>query len=260
MKMKNDKMSRRKFLRLGIGSAGVLTLSAAGVLAKSDRVRQLARLAAGTASSRPTESPSTVVVQSNIIRLAATDGHILLPGRDPIYMFGFNDADPYATVNSVTSAHKGKVQQSSPILDVMEGEDVFITLTTLGFQVRPDLDDAHTVHWHGFRNPNTYYDGVPELSVSVPVGRDFPYYFKPLHPGTYMYHCHFEDVEHVQMGMDGIIFVRPLQNINGWPPSGSNPGGPPGLYVYNDNDGSTAYAREFTMLLNEVDERPHDLL
>ncbi|MCP4423894.1 MAG: hypothetical protein GY803_05325, partial [Chloroflexi bacterium] len=47
---------------------------------------------------------------------------------------------------------------------------------------------------------------------------------------------------------------------NGWPPSGSNPGGPPGLYVYNDNDGSTAYAREFTMLLNEVDERPHDLL
>ena len=24
-----------------------------------------------------------------------------------------------------------------------------------------------------------------------------------------MYHCHFEDVEHVQMGMTGIVFVRP---------------------------------------------------
>ena len=27
-----------------------------------------------------------------------------------------------------------------------------------------------------------------------------------------MYHCHFEDVEHVQMGMTGIVFVRPLQD------------------------------------------------
>ena len=31
-------------------------------------------------------------------------------------------------------------------------------------------------------------------------------------PGTYMYHCHFEDVEHVQMGMTGMVFVRPKQN------------------------------------------------
>ena len=27
-----------------------------------------------------------------------------------------------------------------------------------------------------------------------------------------MYHCHFEDVEHVQMGMTGIVFVRPVQD------------------------------------------------
>jgi FtsP/CotA-like multicopper oxidase with cupredoxin domain len=75
-----------------------------------------------------------------------------------------------------------------------------------------------------------------------------------------MYHCHFEDTEHVQMGMDGVVFVRPIQNTTGYPPSGSNPGGGPGKYLYNDGDGSTKYDREYCMLLNEVDTRPHDNL
>ncbi len=49
-----------------------------------------------------------------------------------------------------------------------------------------------------------------------------------------MYHCHFEDVEHVQMGMTGMVFVRPKQNnapVNG-DPAGTK-------YAYNDGDGST---------------------
>ena len=45
--------------------------------------------------------------------------------------------------------------------------------------------------------------------------REFPYFYHPPDPGTYMYHCHFEDVEHVQMGMTGIVFVRPAQNKTG---------------------------------------------
>ena len=53
---------------------------------------------------------------------------------------------------------------------------------------------------------------MPELSISVPIGRNFTYFYRPHDPGTYMYHCHFEDVEHVQMGMTGLLFVRPKQN------------------------------------------------
>ena len=78
--------------------------------------------------------------------------------------------------------------------------------------MRPDLFDAHTIHWHGFRNAIPWFDGVPEMSISVPIGRDFAYYYQPRDPGTYMYHCHFEDVEHVQMGMTGVLYVRPKQN------------------------------------------------
>ena len=93
-----------------------------------------------------------------------------------------------------------------------EEDDITITLSNLGLLQRPDLFDGHTLHWHGFVNAIPLFDGVPELSLAVPVGRDFSYFYRPHDAGTYMYHCHFEDVEHVQMGMTGMVFVRPKQN------------------------------------------------
>ncbi len=67
-----------------------------------------------------------------------------------------------------------------------------------------------------------------------------------------MYHCHFEDVEHVQMGMTGMVYVRPKQNkiaIAG------NPAGT--KYAYNDGDGSTRYDREFSFMLTELWSAAH---
>ena len=64
-----------------------------------------------------------------------------------------------------------------------------------------------------------------------------------------MYHCHVEDVEHVQMGMTGIVFVRPLQD--------GNPLDPAARFVYNDGDGSTGFDREFAMFLSEVWAESH---
>jgi FtsP/CotA-like multicopper oxidase with cupredoxin domain len=116
--------------------------------------------------------------------------------------------------------------------------------------MRPDLTDSHTLHWHGFRNVIPFFDGEPTGSISVPVGRDFTYVFRPRDPGTYMYHCHVEDVEHVHMGMTGLVFVRPLQN-------GNTSLYPSGKYAYNDGNGSTGYDREFAMFLSEVWAEAH---
>ena len=44
------------------------------------------------------------------------------------------------------------------------------------------------------------------------AGRDVHLRLPAPRPGTYMYHCHVEDVEHVHMGMTGLVFVRPLQD------------------------------------------------
>jgi FtsP/CotA-like multicopper oxidase with cupredoxin domain len=247
-------LSRRDLLKLGgrgaaIAGAGAMLSAAAKFgpdLFGSD-ARASNRPAHFGQSAEPI-APAAADVQ---LRLAATDGFIKLPGRDPLYAFGFLPVPFGAPVDDL-DIYKGAVKNPAPIIWVDQDSDVYIKLTNLGLVMRPDLDDSHTIHWHGFRNQISIFDGVPEVSTAVPVARDFSYFFRPREEGTYMYHCHFEDTEHVQMGMTGVVFVRPRQNAGGPVP--------PGMYAYNDGDGTTAYDREFALLLGEIDPRPHDLL
>jgi FtsP/CotA-like multicopper oxidase with cupredoxin domain len=242
------KLSRRDLL----GRGAALTFVAAGGAALMQRlggpgIASAAYQAAGV----PVPEPHLPAVH---IRLAATDGHIHLPGRDPLYVFGFNPIDPVdMSMAQAIEENKGFVKNPAPIIGVDQYADLYLTVSNLGFTVRPDLADSHTVHWHGFPNQSAVFDGVPEVSIAVPPGRSFPYFFRPRREGTFMYHCHFEDTEHVQMGMDGIIYVRPAQNFG-------TESIEPGKYVYNDGDGSTAYDREFTLLFNELWSLAHDNL
>ena len=186
------------------------------------------------------------------LSLVASDGYVTMPGRedDPLYIFGFVPVDPSLTVSQLISTYKGHTQTSAPTLDFLQNDDMKITLTNLGLVQRPDLTDSHTIHWHGFDIPSPLNDGVPEVSVAVPIGKQLTYFYRPHREGTYMWHCHFEDVEHVQMGMTGIVFVRPLQD--GTPIGGFT------KFAYNDGDGSTGYHRHFAILLNEVWSNFHD--
>ena len=225
--------SRRDFLKAsGLGALG--TLVAGGAVGALGR------------GLLPASAATTT------LGLAATDGYIGVPGRpgNPIYIFGFIPVSPTASVGSLIATYKGHAQTSAPTLDFRQNDDIKITLTNLGLIQRPDLVDSHTIHWHGFDVPSPLNDGVPEVSVAVPIGRQLTYFYRPHREGTYMYHCHFEDVEHVQMGMTGIVFVRPTQD--GTPLAGFT------KFAYNDGDGSTGYHRHFAILLNEVWKDFHD--
>ena len=214
----------------------------------------------GFAASHGLLVPSTATAQSVSLRLAATDGHILLPGREdyPLYVFGFVEA-PVDASHTELERFKGNVQGPAPILGFDQGAEVYVTVSNIGLQVRFDLDDSHTLHWHGFKNPISLFDGVPEVSIAVPPAADFTYFYRPKDPGTYMYHCHFEDVEHVQMGMNGVVYVRPAQNkLPAGTPLGATTHQAGNKYVYNDGDGSTRYDREWAIMLNEIDPAPHD--
>ncbi len=186
---------------------------------------------------------------------------VLAPGLLTTYMFGFrnltgflDEPDP-AVYAYKRDNQKYKAQHSAPLFWVNQFDpahpvDFRVRLRNLGLALRPDLFDAHTVHWHGFRNVIPFYDGEPSGSVSVPSGVEFTYVYRPRDPGTYMYHCHVEDVEHVQMGMTGLVFVRPLQD-------GDTALYPSGKYMYNDGDGSTGFDREYAMFLSEVWAEAH---
>ncbi|MCB0170409.1 MAG: multicopper oxidase domain-containing protein [Anaerolineae bacterium] len=240
------RVSRRDILKLG-GSGALLALMGGSGLNRL--LHNDLRVAAAAPVPRPALQPGS----SMDIRLLATDGWMGFPGRrraagEGIYSFGFRPVaanETYAKIDKLIQKYKGKVTWPAPILAIPKDIDLYIAMTNLGFVQRPDLDDSHTIHWHGFRNPNSVFDGVPEVSIAVPLGRNFPYYFKPRDEGTYMYHCHFEDVEHVQMGMDGVVYIE---------------ANTPGHAYDNDSAISTAFDRQFTFMLNEIYSHAHDNL
>lgn len=246
-------LSRRSFL---LGGAGVVGSTFLGAKLIGGSTRALAAPA-------PRQAAPAVSHPKVVKHLAGTDGWVSMPPNAPAdppffpdalapspfntYVFGFRDVTGLST--SDIAAQRGRAQISAPMLSFDEEDDIYVTLTNLGLSQRPDLFDGHTLHWHGFVNAIPLFDGVPELSLAVPIGRDFTYFYRPHDAGTYMYHCHFEDVEHVQMGMTGMVFVRPAQN--------KAPLHAGERYAYNDNDGSTAYEREFAFMITELWSAAH---
>jgi FtsP/CotA-like multicopper oxidase with cupredoxin domain len=242
--LKSKQFSRRDFFKV----AGGLTALAAGAQLVGQAKNLLSPIEVADAQ---TSAPD--------LFLAGTDGWIALPGSPAIppyfpdnlapppfntYVFGFRNVTGMSATQ--IGNQKMKAQHSAPMFWVDQYEkthqDFKVKLTNLGLQMRPDLTDAHTLHWHGFRDAIPYFDGEPHGSVAVPMGKEFTYVFRPHEPGTYMYHCHVEDVEHVHMGMTGLVFVRPQQDD-------TNYGGFT-KFAYNDGDGSTGYHREYAMLLS----------
>ena len=245
-------LSRRSFLTAGAGVVGATLVGAR--LLTVEPARAVGALAAA------------VTHPKKVVHLAGTDGWVSMPQNAPAdppffpdtlapsgfntYVFGFRDVTGMSSTQ--VAAQRGKAQISAPMLAFDEEDDITITLTNLGLLQRPDLFDGHTLHWHGFVNAIPLFDGVPELSLAVPVGRDLAYFYRPHDAGTYMYHCHFEDVEHVQMGMTGMVLVRPKQNRT---PVAGDPVG--SKYAYNDGDGSTRYDREFAFMITELWSAAH---
>jgi FtsP/CotA-like multicopper oxidase with cupredoxin domain len=118
--------------------------------------------------------------------------------------------------------------------------------------MRPDLFDPHSIHWHGFPNAASVFDGEPMASATINMGSSFTYYYEPQDPGTYMYHCHVEATEHMQMGMLGNLYVTPAQDgstINGCTSA---------KYAYNDGDGSTCYDVDYPLQIQAFDSNFHE--
>jgi FtsP/CotA-like multicopper oxidase with cupredoxin domain len=121
------------------------------------------------------------------------------------------------------------------------------------------------VHYHGFPNASAIFDGLPESAIAINQQASLTYYYNNVEPGTYMWHCHVEATEHMQMGMLGNLYVDPRQNQTGCAgglcPIAQKEGGGAGAplgYVYNDGDGSTAFDVEYVIQLQAFYHTFHD--
>lgn len=153
--------------------------------------------------------------------------------------------------------------ESAPTIALDQDDDFYLTLSNVAMAMRPDLFDGHSVHWHGYAQAASIFDGLPDASIAVVPGAGITYYYKVADEGTYMYHCHVEAAEHMQMGMLGSLYVRPRQNRTGVPGTapatrlGGNPSSPILGYAYNDGDGTTAYDVEFPLQMAGFDPDFH---
>ena len=161
-------------------------------------------------------------------------GSALTPDGFNEYAFQYTDAstglaadtgDDLAATASSPSAYDGHVDPR-PIMDVAvmnanipgpliafdEDDELFLTLSNVGMIMRPDLFEQHTIHFHGYPNASSFYDGVPDASVAINIGASFTYYYLAPDAGTYFWHCHITPPEHLQMGMVGQLYVRPRQD------------------------------------------------
>ena len=100
----------------------------------------------------------------------------------------------------------------APLMAFDEDDEFFLTLSNVGMIMRPDLFEEHTVHFHGYPNASSYYDGVPDATWAINIGGSATYYYVAPDAGTYFWHCHITPPEHLQMGMVGQLYVRPRQN------------------------------------------------
>jgi FtsP/CotA-like multicopper oxidase with cupredoxin domain len=183
----------------------------------------------------------------------------------------------------------------APLMAIDEDDEFFLTLSNPGMIMRPDLFEQHTVHFHGYPNASSFFDGVPDASIAINIAGSFTYYYTAPDAGTYFWHCHITPPEHLQMGMVGQLYVRPRQNrvpatasvysallaanqkaavsntaasqggtrctdilCTGQTPApaaNAVPGG--GKYAYNDGDGSTRFDVEVPIQMMGFDPNFH---
>lgn len=187
--------------------------------------------------------------------LSAGDGFISMADGRSLYTFGFADVTTKPAAGVMLDSLAANF--AAPTIKLKQNQDFYLTLTNVAMTMRPDLFDPHTVHFHGFPQAAPVFDGMPEGSFGVNMGSSVTYYYKLNDPGTYMYHCHQEATEHMQMGMLGNLYVMPAQDGTSitYPLTG---GKAYTKFVYNDGDGSTGYDVAVPLQLSSMDHVFHD--
>lgn len=162
-------------------------------------------------------------IVAQTFNLTATAGAISTADGYSVYSWGYG-------VNGM--------QYPGPTLIVNQGQPVTINLTN-------NLPVNTSIVFPGITGVTTT-GGVPgDLAVEAASnGGTVSYSFTPTSPGTYQYHSGTNPDLQVEMGMFGVIIVRPT----GWTQAAKT--------AYGHSD--TAYDREYLFLMSGMDLRVHE--
>lgn len=155
--------------------------------------------------------------------LQATSGHIQTPDGNSVFMWSF-------------APNSGSFQSPGPILCANEGEVVTVTL-------RNNLPEPVSIVFPG-QTGVTASGGAPGLftRVAATAGGTVSYTFTAGEPGTYLYESGTSPHKQIEMGLYGALIVRPALGAS---------------YAYNDPSTKFDPAREYLLLLHDIDPALH---
>ena len=175
----------------------------------------LALLLSGTASA------AIDGVTGTTFNLTARDGYISIADGGSVYSWGYSTG--------------GTMQLPGPTLIVNQGQTITVTLANS----LPAAAGNVSIVFQGHSIDSTS-GGVPgQLAQEAPSGGSVTYTFTAAAPGTYQYHSGTRSDLQVEMGLYGVLIVRPAT---------------PGL-AYDHPE--TAFDREYMFLLSEIDMQVH---
>lgn len=212
-------MRRDKRIRLGLfllGGALILILALPGVAIGRPNLQA----ATGSTTMICTEDTTS---GSATFDLQATFGYIDTPDGNSVYMWGFAE-------------NPGSFQIPGPVLCVNEGDTVTINLTN-------NLSEPTSIVFPGQMGVTATGGSAGLLAVeAAPGGGTVTYSFTAGKPGTYLYESGTNVHKQVQMGLSGVLVVRP----SGHPD-----------WAYNDPATQFDPNREYLLVFHDIDPVLH---
>jgi FtsP/CotA-like multicopper oxidase with cupredoxin domain len=180
-------MNRRTFLQasaIAPAALGATSVAAARSPATETRSGERPRVVTPNGSTLPLRDVDGVKVGHLV---AEAVDHEFAPGLRA-RCWGYNGGTP------------------GPTIEATEGDRLRLYVTNR-------LPEPTTVHWHGLILPNGM-DGVAGLNQRpIGVGETFVYDFDLRHPGTFMYHPHYDEMTQIALGMVGMFVVHPRRAV-----------------------------------------------
>jgi len=179
-----------------------------------------------TSPSAPTRAVPSIGLQCTTgptFNLATDSGYIYTPDGNSIFMWSFRNG-------------AGSFQLPGPVLCVNQGDSVTVNLTNT-------LPEPVSIVFPGQSGVTTSGGSPGPLTAEAAAsGGTVSYSFAASQPGTYLYESGSNPTKQVQMGLYGVLVVRPSMGAN---------------FAYNHASTQFNPSREFLLVLSEIDPLFH---
>ena len=196
------------------------------------------------------------------MHLSGGDGFITMADGTVQYIFGFSDLTGIPAIGPMGEDLASEVLEvrigghfPAPPIVLDEGDEFYLTLTNVGMMMRPDLFDPHTVHYHGFPEAASIFDGLPESANCHHYGIKSHLLLQgqrsralscitatSRRPNTCRWAC--SAISMCGPSQDGTIYNYGGRNYT--------------KFAYNDGDGSTGYDVDYPIQIGSFDSAFHN--